>query len=269
MPSALLIPVLQYVFVLFFLPICCHAQQAISGNEIYRESESKHFPPDCRKNTRPAYFVEETEDSHRLVVNIPAQVSRKNLKIDIDYDNGHIEFFGWWFKRKVRGEARRKMCSYHRWILDPDLMSEEAIRSPEVVSVYDIVMSMQDQKLVVSIPTAIKPNSSTMESPSLPPPPSRIPTNDNGNGNEEERIANQTSVVIAYGTSLWKKLRGLARLNDHSLCYSDYSMNVTSLLSSWNEDIGVPSNGLAYLESRQNALERFVTYALGTVDSNW
>ena len=250
------------------LPICCHSANVTSSNSIFRESELNYKPSECRRSIRPDYFLENTADAFRLVVTIPEKVSRKNVKIDVDYEEGYIEVFGWWLEGKIRGEAARKTCVYGRWILDPDLLCEEAIVSSDLVSVYDIFMSMHGKQLILSVPKAIDPNSSI--SP-LPPPPTPIENNED----EDELIANHASIVIAYGTSIWKKLRGLVRLKDHARNYSndDFSSKNTTILapSLWDVDAGRPPSTLAYAKYRQDALEEFLAYAKGKIDknSNW
>jgi hypothetical protein len=255
-----------YALMFLVLPICCRSTNSTSSNSIYRESESTYQPSECRKSIRPVYFLENTADAYRLVVTIPEKVSRKDLKIDVDYNEGHIEVFGWWFEGKIRGEAAKKTCVYSRWILDSDLLSEEAIVSSDLVSVYDIFMSMHGKQLILSVPTAIDQNS--FGSPS-PPPPTPIENSDNDN--EHEAIANHASIVIAYGTNLWKKLRGLVRLKDHARNYSndEFSTNNSILApSSWDVDAGRPPSSLAYAKYRQDALENFLAYAMGKIDKN-
>ena len=257
---AYLSAMLTYTLILLVLPEYCLSKNATPSN-IYRESESKYPPSECYRSIRPTHFLEDTADAYRLVVNIPQRVSRRNLKIDIDHNEGQIVFFGWWMERKVRGEAPKKLCVYKRWLVDPDLLSEEAILSNDLVSVYEISMSIQDQQLILSLPIDAERNLSTSTSP---PPPSPILNEDN----KEEEIVNHASIVIAYGTTLWKKIRGLARLND-SLNYSNNSTNSTLSLSSsssWDiDDIGLPPT-LVYLKSRQDALEHFLKFSLAAID---
>ena len=249
------------------LPICCHSTNSTSSNSIFRESELNYKPSECRRSIRPDNFLENTVDAYRLVVTIPEKVSRKNVKIDVDYDQGYIEVFGWWLEGKIRGEAARKTCVYGRWILDPDLLSEEAIVSSDLVSVYDIFMSMHGKQLILSVPKAIDPK---LSGSPLPPPPTPI-ENDEG----EELMANHASIVIAYGTSIWKKLRGLVRLKDHARSYSndEFSSKNTTIVapSLWDVDAGRPPSTLAYAKYRQDALEEFLAYAKGKIDenSNW
>jgi hypothetical protein len=221
------------------------------------------------------YFLENTQDAYRLVVTIPEKVSRKHLKIDVDYDDGHVDVFGWWFEGNVRGEAARKMCVHGQWGLDPELLSEEAIVSSDLVSVYDLSMAIQENQLILSVPMAIEqPCSAT------PPEPTPIETNDEA----ESQLANHhASIVIAYGTSLWKKLRGLVRLKDdhaqrnfhHS--YLELASTTTNnstttktppALSSllWDLHFGRPPSSLAYEKYRQDALEDFLAYTLGIID---
>jgi len=156
---------------------------------------------------------------------------------------------------------------YNRWrIVDPDLLlSEEAILSSnDLVSVYDIVMSLQDQQLILSLPIITAETDLLSTSMSPPPPP---PIIERVNEQEQVIVSNAPMIVIAYGTTLRKKLRGLARLND-SLNYSN-STNSTLLAeasSSRDEDIVLPSPSLAYLKSRQDALEQFLKFSLGAID---
>lgn len=152
-----------YVLMVLTLPRFCLAEDATTT--IYRKSESQSQSPysDCHTNIWPSYFFENTADAYRLVVNIPEKVSRKNLKIDIDYDNdGKIEFFGWWTEGgKIRGDAPRKTCVYHKWLVDPEFLSEEAIISADRVSVFDMVMSIRDRQLILSLPVSAWTNSAT------------------------------------------------------------------------------------------------------------
>ena len=263
--------VMACVIILLIQPICCLSRTNVtSSNGIYRESQSNYRPPDCRKSIRPDYFIENSADAHRLVVTIPEEVSRKRLKIDVNYDDGYIEFFGWWFESKIRGEDARKMCVYSRWDLDPDLLSDEAIISSDLVSVYDIYMSMRNQQLILSVP--IVTDSISSGSPS-PPPPSPRAVDDNYSNDDEdiqdEQIANHVSIVIAYGTTLWKKLSGLVRLKDHTRNFSNHiSTNSTIAPSRWDIDFGLPPSSIAYEKYRQDALEHFLKHALSTVDAN-
>jgi hypothetical protein len=195
-------------------------------------------------------------------VTIPEKVSRKNLKIDVDYNKGHIEVFGWWFESRVRGEPARKMCVYGRWNLDPDLLSEEAVVSSDLVSVYDIFMSLQDQQLVLSVPKAI--DTSILPEASLEPTP-----RSSNNNSEDKQTSNHTSIALAYGTTLWKRLRGLVRLKDHARNYYYRSTNSTLTPStSWDVDLRLPPSSLAYEKYREDALEEFLAYALSAIDKH-
>lgn len=251
------------------------------NNSIYRESPSRaNQPPECRRTTKPAYYLENTEDEYRLVVTIPEQVSRKKLKIDVDYDNGHIEVFGWWFEgKKIRGDDPPKMCVYGVWEIDPELLSEEAIVSSDLVSVYDMFMSMRDQQLILTVPMAIQQNiPSVAEDPVIPPLASPI-SNERQDEVENQSIEHHTSIVVDYGTSLWKKFRGLVRVKDHARSnYFYYSKEFdekihssASAWSLWDFDAGLPPSSLAYEKYRQDALEDFLTYTAVTTmvqDSN-
>ena len=207
---------------------------------------------------------------YRICLSVGCEYSSKGLPKEsqnrhrLQRGTNTVEVLGWWMERKIRGEApRNKLCIYNRWLVDPDLLSKEAILSNDLVSVYDIVMSIQDQQLILSLPIAAETDLST--STSTPPLPSPSPIIEKDN--EQEQAVSHASIVITYGTSLWKKLRGLARLND-SLNYSN-STNSTLLAeasSSWDDDIVLPSPSLVYLKSRQDALEHFLKFSLAAID---
>lgn len=246
------------------LPTYCRATSSVESiNSIYQEltSQSNNKPPGCRMTTKPAYYLENTEDEYRLVVTIPEQVSRKRLKIDVDYDDGRIEVFGWWSEGKIRGGEPTKMCVHGMWEIDPDLLSEEAIVSSDLVSVYDMLMSIRDQQLILTVPMAIEQHIPMAVEEVLPPPPLASPIQ-NVPQDEQQRITQlHTSIVVACGTSLWKKFRGLVRVKDHA----------RNNFSPWDLDAGLPPSSLAYDKYRQDALEEFLAYTVTTMDqdSTW
>mmetsp|Transcript_20266 Transcript_20266/g.47502 ORF Transcript_20266/g.47502 Transcript_20266/m.47502 type:complete len:286 (+) Transcript_20266:134-991(+) len=255
--------VLRTLILLLTLPGLCRSENAFTRSKIvYRESESQsqsqsQSPPSgCHRSIRPSYFLENTFDAHRLVVNIPENLPRKNTKIDVDYENGEIELFGWWMQRKIRGEVPTKLCVHHRWAVDPEFLSEEAMLSEDLVSIFDMVMSLQDRQLVLSLPVSA---CADLASPVAPPPPSPILSN---NGNEKfyddaSSTENHLSIVIAYGTTFWKKLRGLSRLKNLSRHYANLP---------WDGDIGAgPQSSMEYLRSRHDALEHFLTQSMGGI----
>ena len=182
------------------------------------------------------------------------------------------------------GDDPPKMCVYGVWEIDPELLSEEAIVSSDLVSVYDMFMSMRDQQLILTVPMAIQQNiPSVAEDPVIPPLASPI-SNEQQNEVENQRKENQsiehhTSIVVDYGTSLWKKFRGLVRVKDHARSNYFYYSNEftekiqssTSVWSLWDSDTGLPPSSLAYEKYRQDALEDFLTYTAVTTmvqDSN-
>ena len=241
--------------------MCYHSTDATTvSHSIYRELESKDESSDCRRSIRPAYYFENTADAYQLVVTIPEKVSRKHLKIDVDYNEGHIEVFGWWFEGKIRGEEDQKMCVHGRWALDSDLLSEEAIISSDLVSIYDVFMSMHDQQLILSVPMIIDPKPC---GPPLPPPSPIADTVGN------ENVNHHASVAIAYGTSLWKRLQGLVRLKDHARKYSNNIVTNSTLgaaASPWEVENSLPPSSFAYEKYRQDALNDFLAYAMSTID---
>lgn len=281
-----------WIYTLLALPVCCSGTTATASNNnnksIYRESleHSNYQPPGCRRTIKPAYYMENTDDFYRLVVTIPEKVSRKKLKIDVDYDDGHIEIFGFWPEGGVRGaDESKKMCVYGIWEIDAELMSEEAIVSSDLVSVYDMFMSMQDHQLILSVPVAIEQQIPTVaeddETEARPPAPLASPTyNENeeetSEHDDEERINHQSPIVVTHGTSLWKKFRGLMRVKDQARMnyyhYSnEFSRNLSKLdWSPWDLDSGyLPPSSLAYEKYRQEALEKFLAYTLAnTMDQN-
>ena len=157
-----------YTYVLMFLTLPRFCLSEIATTTVSRESESQSQSQsslsDCHEIIQTTFFYDDTADEHRLVVNIPEKVSRKNLKIDIDYDNdGKIEFFGWWTEGgKIRGEALRKICAYDEWRVGPEFLSKEAILSADRVSIFDMVMSIQDRQLILSLPVSAWTNSATI-----------------------------------------------------------------------------------------------------------
>eukprot|EP00536_Pseudo-nitzschia_multiseries_P018183 jgi/Psemu1/315563/fgenesh1_kg.2227_\ len=120
-----------------------------------------------------------------------------------------------------------------------------------------MVMSLQDRQLILSLPVSACADPAA---PVSPPPPSPILPK-TGYGNDDDRFENQFSIVIAYGTTLWKKLRGLSRLKDLSRHYSNLP---------WEANIGVePLSSLEYLRSRHDALDRFLTQSVGSIDEEF
>lgn len=269
--------------ILLALPTYCRAASSTvsNNNSIYRElpSQSNDAPPGCRRTTKPAYYLENTQDEYKLVVTIPEQVSRKKLKIDVDYNVGHIEVFGWWSEGKLRGEEAQKMCVYAKWGIDSGLLSEEAIVSSDLVSVYDLLMAMHDQQLILTVPMAIEqqiPMAVDEESEGLPNPPLASPIQNSSQDDDDAELTHQASLAVAYGTSLWKKFRGLVRVKDHARNnYYYYSneftanaSNSTPAWSLWDFDAGLPPSSLAYERYRQDALEEFLAYTLTTMDQD-
>lgn len=246
------------LLILLALPLSCRSETGTSTQSIYRELESLSPPQECDRSVKTNFALETTTDSYQLIVNIPEKVSRKNLKINIDYNSGEIEVFGWWTQRKIRGENPRKMCVYHRWLIDDTtLMSEEAFISADLVSIYDMVMSLKEQQLILSIPTSA---CTTSESMASPPPPSPVYNDDD---HENDETDSHVSIVIAYGTSFWKKLRGLSRLKDHSRHY----VNSPAFNNSFEEVTSHRQQGtMSYLKSRHDALEHFLTHSIGAID---
>ncbi|VEU40905.1 unnamed protein product [Pseudo-nitzschia multistriata] len=245
----------------------------------YLMVDPKPPPPDCHRTLAPAYFLETTREAHTLVVELPQKVSRKNLGIDVDYQTGSITVLGWWSERKIRGEAPRKMCVHHMWRIDPSLMTEEAVRSEDSVSVYDLVMSLRDQRLVLSLPVSKCTTENDGLSPPAPPPSPIVPSNHteridrNKNNSDDDDNDSQLSIIIAYGTTLWKQLRGLSRLKELSRHYSNLPWDDEALgFEPESGGVGLqshPQNSLAYLRSRQVALEHFLTRSMGVVENKW
>ncbi len=270
-----------WISTLLFLTYFRLTYSAINEDDtsIYRASPAKQQQPrGCRRTTAPEYYLENTNDEYRLVVTIPEQVSRKKLKIDVDYEHGHVEVFGWWSEgKKIRGDEPQKMCVYGVWEIDSELLSEEAIVSSDLVSVYDMFMSMQNQQLILTVPRAIQQNiPSVAEDQVFPPLASPI---SNETQEEEEQEEDQTiaehhaSIAVDYGTSLWKKFKGLVRVKDHARSnYFYYSNEFTERINGvwplWDLDAGLPPSSLAYEKYRQEALEEFLAYTTAVVTTS-
>ena len=222
------------------LQVICSAQTA--GNNIYHENLRQSPPRDCHKLHKLLYTFDEADDAYRLIVELPKTVSRKNLNVDIDYDHGNIEIFGWWMEQKVRGERPKKMCAYQEWSVDFEDLEQD-------YSLYDLVMELEGQRVIVSLP--------------------KVDQEEDEGDNPVVEYENSTYTVAK---NLWKMVRGLARLNSsmHNSTlnnddYEGFSAIWGSTGATSSRDMGNHS-AMQYLRSRQDALERFLKFSLGAND---
>ena len=261
-----------WISTLLFLTYFRLTYSAINKDDttIYRENPSRAKQPrGCKRTAKPEYYFENTNDEYRLVVTIPEQVSRKKLKIDVDYEHGHVEVFGWWSEgKKIRGDEPPKLCVYGLWDIDSELLSEEAIVSSDLVSVYDIFMSMRDQQLILTVPRAIQQNIPSVADDQVFPPLASPISNQNQE-EEDQSIEHHASIAVDYGTSLWKKVQGLVRVKDHArnnyFYYSnEFTERINGIWPLWDLDAGLPPSSLAYEKYRQDALEEFLAYTAVT-----
>jgi hypothetical protein len=231
----------SFLFLLLslLLQVICSAQTA--GNHIYHENLEQTPPKDCHKVQRLPSSFDDVEDCYRLIVDLPKTVSRKNLNIDINYEKGLIEIFGWWMEQKVRGEMPKKMCAYQEWSVDLEWLEQD-------YSLYDLVMQLDGQKVIVSLP--------------------KVALQKEEDGMPVQEYENSTYFVAR---NLWKMVRGLARLNS-SLHNSTLTNEDQPSLTMWDsfgaatsQEMGNQS-AMQYLRSRQVALERFLKFSLGGND---
>lgn len=227
--------------------------KATSGASIYRDTEPQSPPCECFKSVRPSYLVDETEKAYQLIVDIPYQVPRKNLNVDIDYDEGFIEVFGWWMEQKIRGEKPKKMCIYRKWTVEPKLEEEGSpVSSISGIYLHTIVMEMKDRRLTVSLPR--------------PEEKASMENNDQDEVYQEDPVLTVTSSVHLLPIKIAeaaRKLRGLARLGTTQNSTVMARVEDKELLM--NEDSAKVS---VYQKSRQDALERFLMFSLGSNDED-
>uniref|UniRef100_A0A7S0UHM9 Uncharacterized protein n=1 Tax=Pseudo-nitzschia delicatissima TaxID=44447 RepID=A0A7S0UHM9_9STRA len=123
---------------------------------------------------------------------------------------------------------------------------------------------IQDHQLILSVPIQEELQIPTAVEDDEPRPPAPLASPIHTEKDDDERIQRQkqqnTSIAVAYGTSLWKKFKGLVRVKDHAkVNYYHYSNERTfSMLSVPLQ----PPSILAYEKYRQDALEEFLAYAL-------
>ncbi|KAG7368461.1 hypothetical protein IV203_031204 [Nitzschia inconspicua] len=244
--------------ILMMMMVLQVVSSAPSSQDFFREKNdetSSKLPVDCYKSQRlSTYSTNDTDTAYRLTVDLPRTVSRKNLNVDIDYEQGLIEILGWWMEQKVRGERPKKACVYQEFQMDVAGWEQKLEQKQQTASsggdywpLYDLVMELQGQQLALS----------------LPKPVFDVETD----SKVSENVA--TSVVAR---NLQKMVRGLARLNS-SL------HNVTSLSQEENSDTHTElllygsssrskqnQSAMSYLQSRQDALERFLRFSLGATD---
>jgi hypothetical protein len=239
---------------LILLQVSVCSGKLTNNDSIYQEVESSSPsslpPPSCHKAQRLPYSVEETKDTCQLIVEIPTLVNRKNLNVDIDYEKGVIEILGWWMEHKIRGDTPRKSCVYQTWYVDMDRLQSSGTTGH---SMYDLVMGIQGQRLVISLP--------------IPHP--QVDENDEDDG---EVTRPSSSVVKDVTGNLWKMVHGLARLNAyfHNSTMAAAASTV-SVENYYNNDDSMNKTGnttviTSYLQSRQDALERFLKFSLGSTD---
>jgi hypothetical protein len=239
------------LLVLLLLQAMCSAQTV--GN-FYRENEiPRHQPPkDCYRTQRLSYStIDSNETSYRLTVHLPKSVSRKTLNVDIDYDKGLIKILGWWMEQKVRGERPlKKACVYQEFLVDLEWLEQMSTD----LSLYDLVMELHGQELALSLP---KPRlhgyGNNLEE-----------GGDDNTINEEDKDESPV-----FGRNLWKMIRGLARINTSN--QNSTFMDGDDIIGIfWNDTIsrqnGKDTSSMAYLRSRQDALERFLKFSLGATD---
>lgn len=224
------------------LQVICSAQTA--GNNIYLENLQQSPPKDCHKLYRLPFTFDEADDAYRLMVELPKTVSRKNFNVDIDYEHGNIEIFGWWMEQKVRGERPKKMCAYNEFSVDFEDLEQD-------YSLYDLVMELEGQRVIVSLP--------------------KIEKEDGG----DNPVAEYENSTYAVAKNLWKMVRGLARLNSslHNSTLTNDD-NYEGFAAIWGNAAGATSSSrdmgnhsaMQYLRSRQDALERFLKFSLGATD---
>ena len=234
--------------------------QVIHGAEtvpkIFQERDrlEQSPPKDCYA-VRPLRYSLDAgdEEEYRLVVDLPKSVSRKNLNVDIDYESSKIEILGYWMEQKVRGDRPKKMCAHREWTVDLDAVEQEP-----ALSLYDLVMELQGQQVVLSLPKPSPAASPTLEEQQRYNSYNRDDDVDEEMEAVEQAVANAS---YAMAQNLWTMVRGLARLNS-----SLHSSNST-MWEGWNGPLSQESESvMAYLRSRQDALERFLKFSLGAND---
>lgn len=194
---------------------------------------------------------------------LPKTISRKNLRVDIDYEMGLIEILGWWVEKKIRGERPRKACVVQELSIDLEWVQEQQHSSTDL-SLYDLVMELEGNRLTLSLP--------------------KIPLNDSDSSHENEdgylrrsptktesnHFVDSDNDTRFVARNLWKMVRGLARLNSSfhntTLFGADSSLpRHRTSIQHGNETT------ITYFQSRQEALERFLRFSLGATDeeSHW
>jgi hypothetical protein len=133
---------------------------------------------------------------------------------------------------------------FQEWHIQPDLIEESS-----QVSLYDLVMEIQQDRLIISLPLVHEKELS--------------PTNNTGyteNGGENARKEDMAVHTDAASptSSLWEKIQVLARLSS--------SLKNSTLKNSTLMDTSLAEGGESYLKSRQEALERFLKFSLGRTD---
>jgi len=229
------------LLLLVLLQAMCNAQSI--GNIFHESDKQSPTPEDCHKIQRLAYSLDGENDnsSYHLIVDIPKTLSRKNLNVDIDYEKGRIEVFGWWMEQKVRGERPKKICVYQDWSVDLLVVEED----PALLSLYDLVMELKGQSLVLSLPKSSLHDSGEFVD------------------NEMQEFENLTYTAAK---NLWKMVRGLARLNRslHNSTLLEESTSTVLLIDS--SELQGNQSSMTYLRSRQDALDRFLKFSLGFTD---
>jgi hypothetical protein len=259
-------------FLVVLYPAIAYAKTTATtttDSSIFHDSESQSPPPSegCFKSVRPSYRVDETEDAHRLVVDIPDQIQKKHLSVDVDCDGEIIEVFGWWMEQKIRGEQPKKMCLYQKWTVeDPGLTRSLSRRPGSAFSLYDTVMELKDRRLTISLPMHPEDSASG-----------------GGNVGREGMThqATENAVPIAAATSpsvhlvpsgkimeAARKLRGLARLmgssssNQKNSTIMERGENATLMMDEESVNVSL------YQKSRRDALERFLKFSSVTNDED-
>ena len=250
----------NFFLLLILLQVSVCSGKTTNHGSIYQEVESSSFslpPPSCHKAQRLPYSVEETNNAYQLIVDLPKSVNRKNLNVDIDYEKGIIEVLGWWMERKIRGDTPRKSCVYQTWYVDLDRLLSTGTSNTTSYSMYDLVMGIQGQRLIISLPIS---NAQVEED----------------DGDDGKITPPSSSVVKNVTGNLWKMVHGLARLNAYfqnntvtTTTTTTSTVSVENYYHKADDSIGKMGNETiitSYLKSRQDALERFLKFSLGSTD---